>query len=108
MSKIIYPTWVRVVLAFSLYALLNVVSGFLFQWLRTDTPAGISTKYLYSLSGPTLSLFTHMSYFLFALQSLLLIPFLLLGAIQPRARYLCALAFSLIWLGIGWYMQDLF
>jgi hypothetical protein len=98
----------RVLLALSLYASLVVVSGFEFQWLRASIADNTSLKYIYSLSGPALSLFTPMSYFLFALQSLALIPWLLLGALYPRVIWLSAIAFSVTWLGIGWYMHDLF
>lgn len=108
MSKIALSPASRVLVALGLYALLVVVSGFIFQWLRISNNSNPSARYFYSLGGSTLSLFTHMSYFLFALQSMLLIPWLLFGALYPRAIKLSVFAFFFTWLCIGWYMHDLF
>ena len=65
-------------------------------------------KGLYFLSGPALSLYTHMSYILFALQNLLLLPWILFGAASSKLMWPCLIGFVVTWLGIGWYMHDLF
>lgn len=93
----------RVAVAIGLYAGLVLVAGVAFYRLRQGMPAN-----LYALRGPALSLFTHMSYYLFVLQTALLLPWLLLGAVRAQVRTLSAVAFVLSWLGVGWYMQDLF
>ena len=108
MSKIALSHATRVLLALGLYALLVVVSGVIFQWIRVGNDSNYSTRYFYSLGGSTLSVFTNMSYYLFALQSMLLIPWLLLGALYPRAIKLSVFAFFFTWLCIGWYMHHLF
>ena len=108
MSKIALSPATRVLLALGLYALLVVASGVIFQWLRVGNDSNSSVRYFYSLGGSTLSLFTHMSYFLFALQSMLLIPWLLLGALYPRAIKLSVFAFFFAWLCISRYMHDFF
>ncbi len=53
------------------YLLLTSVSAILFYWTRHALTG--SWRVLYSLCGPALSLFTHMSYILFLIQTLLLI-----------------------------------
>lgn len=61
-----------------------------------------------ALFGPALSLFAHMGYVLFALQSALLRPWLLLGAVRAQARRFSVMAFAVCWLDTGWYMHDPF
>lgn len=95
-------------LAIGLYAGLVAASGVAFTLLRQGVVEDSPTRYLYALFGPALSLFTHMGYFLFALQSALLLPWLLLAVTRPGVRHLCSMAFVICWLGIGWYMHDLF
>lgn len=98
----------RLLLAIGLYVGLVVAAGVAFSFVRQDIAEGSSARYIYALFGPALSLFTHMGYFLFALQSLLLLPWLLLGVIRVDARKLAISAFVVCWLGIGYYMHDLF
>jgi hypothetical protein len=98
----------KVLVAIGLYAGLVVIAGVAFSFVRQGVLEGSPTRYLYALFGPALSLFTHMSYFLFALQSALLLPWLLLGAVRVQAQKWTTIAFIICWLGIGWYMHDLF
>lgn len=98
----------RVLMAIGLYVGLVVVAGVAFSFVRQGVAEGSPTRYLYALFGPALSLFTHMSYLLFTLQSALLLPWLLLGAVRVQAWKWSAIAFITSWLGIGWYMHDLF
>lgn len=98
----------RVLMAIGLYVGLVVVAGVAFSFMRQGVAEGSPMRYLYTLFGPALSLFTHMSYFLFALQSALLLPWLLLGVMRIKACKWSAIAFTISWLGIGWYMHDLF
>lgn len=92
----------------ALYVGLVVVAGFFFTVVRKEIPTGSAGTYLYVFFGPALSLFTHMSYFLFAIQSTLLLPWLLLGALKEQAQKLSLFIFVVCWLGVGWYMHDLF
>jgi len=108
MPQVTQTRWPRVAVAFLLYAALVTIGGVLFTYLRVDTPGRSSMQYAYSLGGPALSLFTHMSYILFALQSLLFIPWLLLGALKKNAMRLAIAGFGICWIGVGWYMHDLF
>ena len=61
-----------------LYGALVLIASVAFDGLRQGVPQGASARYAYALFGPALSLFTHMSYFLFALQSALLLGTLIL------------------------------
>ena len=90
------------------YMLLVTIAGLAFYWLRRSVSEGSPVRFSYVLCGPSLSLFTHMSYFLFVLQSLLLIPWLLLWALRPNTIGVSIIGFALCWFGIGWYMYDLF
>jgi hypothetical protein len=98
----------RVIIATGLYVVLVIIAIIAFQWMRAGTRDVGGAKAAYALFGPALSLFTHMSYFLFAVHSVFVLPWLLLGFVYSRARWLSALAFVASWLGIGWYMHDLF
>lgn len=108
MPKVMNSTLRRVTVAIGLYVGLVLIASVAFYYLRQGVPEGSPVRYIYALCGSALSLFTHMSYFLFALQSALLLPWLLLGAMRARARMLSAIGFIFSWLGIGWYMHDLF
>lgn len=108
MSKVINSPQSRVALAFGIYAALVLIAGIVFYWMRQGLSDDSPVRYAYVLCGPALALFTHMGYFLFGTQSLLLIPWLMLGALRARVRNLSIIVFGLTWLGIGWYMYDLF
>lgn len=95
-------------MAICLYVGLVVVAGTVFSFVRQGVAADSPSRYLYALFGPALSLFTHMGYFLFALQSAMLLPWLLLGATRAQAKKWSTVVFIVSWLGIGWYMHDLF
>jgi hypothetical protein len=94
--------------AMGAYVILVVAAGFAFYWMQRGVAHGLPLRYAYAVCGPSLALFTHMSYGLFAKQSLLLVPWLLCGAAEPRVVKVCLIGFTLCWLGIGWYMHDLF
>lgn len=108
MSKVINSPQLRIAFAFGIYAALVLIAGIAFYWMRQGVPEDSQVRYVYVLCGPALALFTHMGYFLFGTQSLLLIPWLMLGALRARVRNLSIIVFSLTWLSIGWYMYDLF
>jgi hypothetical protein len=98
----------RILWAIVGYVLLAVVGAFYFTLTRDPFKEHSALKPLLALGGPSLSLFTHMSYPLFLLQSLLLLPWLLLGAVRVRLQWLAGAAFAITWLLIGWRMVDLF
>ena len=108
MSKVMNSPQLRVAFAFAMYAVLVLIAGVAFYWMRQGVAVDSTVRYVYVLFGPALALFTHMGYFLFGTQSLLLIPWLVLGALRSRVRNLSIIVFCLTWLGIGWYMHDLF
>jgi len=78
---------------------------FLDAWKVCERP---HAKVFLALGGPSLSLYTHMSYGLYFLQSLLLASWLILAALSTRYRVIACVAFATIWLIIGWRMQGLF
>lgn len=98
----------RVAAALTVYAGLVTAACIVFPLVRQGTPVAPYISYLYALFGPALALFTHMGYFLFVLQSGLLLPWLLLGAIRVQRMRLSAAVFVIGWLAIGWYMHELF
>ena len=97
----------RILWAIIGYVLLAVLGAFYFTLAR-DSFEHSALKPLLVLGGPSLSLFTHMSYPLFMLQSLLLLPWLLLGAVRARLQWLAGAAFAITWFLIGWRMVALF
>lgn len=106
MSTIKRSIGVRLVAALALYVLIVIISATVFQQVREPVVTGPHGYYI--IFGPSLSLFTHMSYFLFALQSLFVIPWLIWCTINPEAKIIAISCFCVAWLGIGWYMHDLF
>jgi len=98
----------RLGFALGLYLALVFAAALAFSWMRRGVDPQSTFRYAYALFGPALSLFTHMSYQLFALQSLLLVPWIILGVQQSKWRRLAATGFWMCWIGIGCYMYDLF
>lgn len=98
----------RSIVAVGAYLTLVVVASFAFSWMALGGGRGLAPRYSYALCGPALALFTHMSYGLFAAQSLLLLPWLLAGAADARLLKVLLVGFVACWLGIGWYMHNLF
>jgi hypothetical protein len=94
---------VGILLCIALVVVASVVFG-----LVNSRPVRVwPPRYVYSVFGPALALHTPMSVFLFAQQSLLLMPWLLLGAAYPRFMKVSLTGAILTWLGIGWYMHKL-
>ena len=94
--------------AVGLYGGLVVVAGVAFYFLRQVVPYDSPVRYAYALFGPALSLFTHMSYLLFAFQSIFVFPWLLLRGAKGQISGLGAVGFVGSWLAVGWFMYDLF
>lgn len=108
MSITAYSSKGRLLIATGIYFVLVVIASILFYWMRQGVAEGSPVRFAYALCGPALSLFTHMSYFLFAMQSLIVLPWLLLGFTFPAMRWIAGIGFVTSWLAIGWYMYDLF
>ena len=106
MSKMTRSSVFRIAIATAIYAALVVIACFIFQWMSQNASVGSHLPYV--VCGPALALFTHMSYSLFATQSLFLLPWLVWGALQPRVKTVAILCFCVGWLACGWYMYDLF
>lgn len=106
MPEITRSVGVRVVAVLAIYALIVAAAAVAFQ--STRAPASSGPHLYYVIYGPALALFTHMSYVLFAVQTLFLLPWLLWCIVGPRARKIAFPGFCITWLGIGWYMHDLF
>jgi hypothetical protein len=98
----------RVASAIGTYVVLVTVSAMIFYWLRQSIDRASPMHYLYALCGPSLSLFTHMGYLLFGLQSLFLLPWLVLRAVWPQTLKIAVPFFVACWLCVGWWMHDLF
>lgn len=101
-------TGLRVGLVAVFYLMLIATAGVGFWWARPLVERHDLSRLVYIVFGPALALFTHMGYFLCGLQSLILVPWLLLHALRPQARMRAVLGFVACWLAIGWYMHDLF
>jgi hypothetical protein len=106
MPEVTRSIGVRGLILVAIYALIVAVAAVVFQSTRGAVADGPHLHYM--IFGPALSLFTHMSYVLFATQTLLLVPWLLWGLLRPRTRKIAIAGFCITWLGIGWYMHDLF
>ena len=98
----------RLPIAIGIYVLIVVIAALGFTLMRGNLRGGADSGYAFSIFGPALSLFTHMSYFLFAIQTLILLPSILVGVFIPKSIKLAISAFAITWIGIGWYMHDLF
>jgi hypothetical protein len=106
MPEVKRSTGIRALIAVAIYVLVVAVAAVIFQSTRESASSGPHLYYV--IYGPALALFTHMSYVLFALQSLLLVPWLLWSLFRPRTRGIAVAGFCVTWLGIGWYMHELF
>ena len=92
MPKVTSPT-TRALLALVAYAVLVFVWMVFFFWVRQGVAEDSPVRYAYALSGTALALYTHMGYFLFVQQTLLLAPWLFVGALYPPARTMCVIGF---------------
>ena len=95
----------RVANAAVTYTALVFAAGFAFQLLNTvlqEPP----WRYARILFGPASSLFSHLSVYLFAFQSVFVFPWLLVDVANERARMLGAVGFLISWLVVGWFMYD--
>lgn len=108
MSKVAGSTMRRVAAAVGGYLALTIAAALLYPQLRDSVSRGSAPQQVYALCGPALALYTHMSYPLFALLSVLVFPWLLLALYQSSARWPAMALFAIAWLSVGWYMYDLF
>jgi hypothetical protein len=69
---------------------------------------GATPKYVLIPFGPILSMFTHMGLPLFLLQSLALLPFIVVGVLWRRWRIVAVVGFLATWGYIGWMMAGVF
>lgn len=106
MSEVTRSTGIRALSAMGLYIVAAVAAATIFQ--STRAPASSGPHLYYMVYGPALALFTHMSYALFALQTLLLVPWVLWSLLRPRTRGMAIVGLAITWLGIGWHLHDLF
>jgi hypothetical protein len=98
----------RILCGLAGYVLLVFCGGLYFAFVEfrfEDRPA---LKPLYALGGPSLSLFTDMSYFLFLAVSFLMLPWIFLWAASKRLRWLGGAGFAITWFLIGWRLAILF
>lgn len=91
-------------LFFGLVAILTFVYGSIGVGMGGDSPY----KFLLTLFGPTLALFTHMSILLFLPLCVPLVALLIVGAIYMQTRVAALVGFVATWLAVGWYLHDLF
>jgi hypothetical protein len=93
--------------AFLLYFFAIVAAGVAFSMVRDIESLRSWRLFVFPLFGPALSLFTHMAY-LFPFHTLLLIPWVWLWLAVPRARLVAVAFFLATWIGVGWYMHEVF
>jgi hypothetical protein len=108
MSKVITPTHRRVLLTLALFVGFVVILTTLYGYVGVNMTGASPYKWVLSLFGPVLALFTHMSIFLFLPLSVPLIALLVIGAIYVQTRIAVCIGFVIAWFAIGWYLHDLF
>lgn len=108
MSKIIMSNRGRVLVALALFVGLVIALTVLYGYVGVNMTGASPYKVLLALFGPVLSLFTHMSVFLFLPLCVPLIALSLIGAIYEQSRTAACVGFVITWLAIGWYLHDLF
>ena len=90
------------------YALLVLISAYSFEWFRHSAELGLIPKQTFSVIGPTLALFTHMSIFLFVPLTMMVLGASMLWVFKPNLRWISLTTFITLWLASGWWMYDLF
>ena len=98
--------WNRTITGILVYLLLVIVSAYAFS-ARNVELYNSNDSMIYALCGPAISLFTHMSYGLFLMQSVLLIPWVMLFT-HSGHKWIAALGFVVTWFWIGIHMYKLF
>ena len=97
----------RGVVAVCMYVACTVALVAAYQALDAGTAwrEGELGKLALTLFGPVLSLFTHLSYWLFVPLSIPLVAFLLMGVHYEKVRLVAVLGFIATWLAIGWSLR---
>ena len=110
MPEIVKISRRRIYIALAIYIALTVLSILGFNFVQQGIYAEPVTegKYIYIIFGPALALFTHMSFVLFFILSILVFPLLFIAVVWSQFRLIFIILFLLSWFGIGWYMYDLF
>jgi hypothetical protein len=98
----------RLIVIALVYTLLVLASIYSFEWLRHSVELGLISKPTYSLLGPSLALFTHMSILLFIPLTAIVFGALLLWVFKPKLKWISLIFFIILWLATGWWMYDLF
>jgi hypothetical protein len=104
-----WPARSRILLALVAYFSLCVIAAFVYPALRELIPKDSSIRpTVFAIAGPSLSLFTHMSYALFAVQTPFVAVWLVCAAVSKKRPILFVLAFMGSWLAVGYFMSHLF
>jgi hypothetical protein len=98
----------RLIVICLVYTLLVLASIYSFEWFRHSVELGLIPKPTFTLLGPSLALFTHMSIFLFIPLTAIVFGALLLWAFKPKLKWISLISFIILWLATGWSMYDLF
>lgn len=97
---------VRLLLAIIGYVALVIVACWIFASVRTQWNAAAPAYAV--LFGPAMALFTHESYLLFMVVSVVVFPGLAVALSTSRFAGVGAVMFVLTWLGSGWWLHRLF
>lgn len=98
----------RLIVICLVYTLLVLASIYSFEWFRQSIELGLIPKITYSLLGPSLALFTHMSILLFVPLTAIVFGASLLWVFNPKLQWISLIFFVVLWLATGWWMYDLF
>lgn len=91
------------------YAAISVGAYFIYFALRAEIPHDSELRPgIYAIVGPVLALFTHMSYVLFGIVSLFVLPWLHMFMYAKKAKLLWLCLFVIAWLLIGLALSTLF
>lgn len=98
----------RLIVICLFYTILVLASIYSFEWFRQSVELGLMPKPIYSLLGPSLALFTHMSILLFVPLTAIIFGALFLWVFKPKLKWISLIFFVILWLATGWWMYDLF
>jgi hypothetical protein len=108
MSKINLSPRMRVFAAMVLLLLVIIGLVTLYGDVGLSLGGQSPNKWILTVFGPVLALFTHMSFLLFLPLSVPIVALLCIGVLYPQTRVATAIGFIATWLAIGWFMKDLF
>ena len=100
MHKVAPHSGRRLALCLGYYLLLTLLAAAFFNLALAKLSWRPHMWFVATICGPASALFTHMSYLLYAFCSVVLLPWLVYGAINPRRQQLVVIGFVVCWFRI--------